>query len=157
MGTTFAMKLPREVEQLPLACPHIDNVNTKLLLDSLLKLQALEFNEAGIEGTSEKEIDKQIAALRLQIPLPILNHYDRLGARGKKGVTAVRHQTCTGCHVQVTKAIVINLMRGDDIQVCENCGRYLYLPEATVSEEPAAAPVKKSAKSRKHEELPCAA
>jgi predicted nucleic acid-binding Zn-ribbon protein len=131
-------------------------VNTKSLLDSLLKLQSLEFDEAGIDGTSEKEIDKKIAALRLQIPLPILNHYDRLGARGKKGVAAVRHQTCTGCHVQVTKAVVINLMRGEDIQVCENCGRYLYLPEPDES-KPQAAAQKTGAKLRKQPELSCAA
>jgi len=110
----------------------------KSLLDSLLKLQSLEFDQTRFDGASETEIDKKIAGLRLQIPLPILNHYDRLGARGKKGVAAVRHQTCTGCHVQVTKAVVINLMRGEDIQVCENCGRYLYLPELDLLEFPVA-------------------
>lgn len=150
------MKLPREVEHLSLACHHIGNVNTKSLLDSLLKLQALEFEGANLDGDQEKEMDRKIASLRLQIPLPILNHYDRLGARGKKGVAAVRRQTCTGCHVQVTKAVVINLIHGQDIQVCENCGRYLYLPEPDLSEMPAAAR-KTAAKLRKQAELPCAA
>ena len=131
-------------------------MNTKLLLDSLLKLQSLEFDETGFDGAPEKEIDKRIATLRLQIPLPILNHYDRLGARGKKGVAAVRHQTCTGCHVQVTKAVVINLMHGEDIQVCENCGRYLYLPESDET-RPLAETQKSGAKLRKQPELPCAA
>ncbi len=133
-------------------------MNTKLLLDSLLKLQSLEFDAAGFDGALEKERDKKIAALRLQIPLPILNHYDRLGARGKKGVAAVRHRICTGCHVQVTKAVVINLMREEDIQICENCGRYLYLLEPDKPELPTAALAKKlAAKSRKPEELSCAA
>jgi predicted nucleic acid-binding Zn-ribbon protein len=130
-------------------------VNTKLLLESLLKLQSLEFDEAGFDGASEKEIDKKIASLRLQIPLPILNHYDRLGARGKKGVAAVRHQTCTGCHVQVTKAVVISLMRGEDVQVCENCGRYLYLPKPGDPDQQAAP--KNDAKLRRQPELSCAA
>ena len=130
-------------------------MHTKLLLESLLKLQSLEFDEAGFDGASNNEIDRKIASLRLQIPLPILNHYDRLGARGKKGITAVRHQTCAGCHVQVTKAVVINLMRGEDIQVCENCGRYLYLPEPNLSEMPVAR--KSARKLSRQPELPCAA
>lgn len=114
-------------------------MNSKELLKTLLDLQALEFDETELDGAVEREMEKKIAALRLQIPLPMLNHYDRLRVRGKKGVAAVRNQTCSGCHVQVTRAIVINLMHGDDIQVCENCGRYLYLPvpnEQQVSPQP---------------------
>jgi predicted nucleic acid-binding Zn-ribbon protein len=126
-------------------------VNTKLLLECLLELQSLEFGEAEVNDASEKETDRKIASLRLQVPLPILNHYDRLGVRGKKGVAAVRHQTCTGCHVQVTKAVVINLMHGEDIQVCENCGRYLYLPEPDMSEMPETQ--KPARKARKPAEL----
>jgi predicted nucleic acid-binding Zn-ribbon protein len=126
-------------------------VNTKLLLECLLELQSLEFGEAEVNNALEKETDRKIASLRLQVPLPILNHYDRLGVRGKKGVAAVRHQTCTGCHVQVTKAVVINLMHGEDIQVCENCGRYLYLPEPDLSEMPEAQ--KPARKARKPAEL----
>lgn len=109
-------------------------INSKRLLESLLKLQSLEFDEAQRDEATKK-IDQQIAELRLIIPLPILNHYDRMTVRGKRGVAAVRRQTCTGCHVQVTRATVMNLMHGRDIQVCENCGRYLYLDksESTVS------------------------
>lgn len=103
-------------------------MNSKKLLECLLKLQALEFDDAEVDEAGEKELEKRIAELRLMIPLPILNHYDRLRVRGKKGVAPVKHQTCTGCHVQVTRATVINLMHGDDVQACENCGRYLYLP-----------------------------
>lgn len=114
----------------------MSSIKPKQLLDRLLKLQLLESDEAALDETAENQIQKQIAEVRLQIPLPILNHYDRLVARGKKGVAAVRHQTCTGCHVQVTRAMVMNLMHGDDIQVCENCGRYLYLSETDASASP---------------------
>ena len=131
-------------------------MNAKLVLECLLKLQSLEFDKAGFDGLTEQESDKKITSLRLQIPLPILNHYDRLGARGKKGVAAVSHQTCTGCHVQVTKAVVMSLMRGEDIQVCENCGRYLYLSEPDPAEMPKA---KKAARKLRAQgvELPWAA
>lgn len=103
--------------------------NSKQLLTWLLKLQSLESGEAAQNAILEKKTNKQVAELRALIPVPILNHYDRLRARGKKGVAPVRGQTCAGCHVQVTRATVMNLMHGNDIQVCENCGRYLCLEE----------------------------
>lgn len=130
-------------------------MDTKKLLESLLKLQALEFDETELDEAGEKEMEKRIAELRILIPLAILNHYDRLRVRGKKGVAAVRHQTCVGCHVQVTRATVLNLMHGNDLQVCENCGRYLYL--ATEPETAADAPRKRGRTGARKAELSYAA
>jgi predicted nucleic acid-binding Zn-ribbon protein len=104
-------------------------MNSKQLLQNLLKLQSLETDADELVGLDEKSLEKELAELRLQIPLPVLNHYDRLRDRGKKAIVAVRNQTCGGCHVRVTRATVMNLMHGKDIQFCENCRRYLYLPE----------------------------
>lgn len=94
------------------------------IVQTLLQLQGLDFSEVKEAGAEGKRKD-----LRAQIPAPILDHYDRLRVRGKKGVTAVRHQVCTGCHMLIPRAEVISLMHGNDIQICENCGRYLYLAE----------------------------
>jgi hypothetical protein len=110
----------------------------KELLQNLVKLQSLEFssdkNPAGAGALAE---------LRANIPAQILGHYDRLVARGKKGVAAVHGQVCSGCHMQVPLGVVMTLRRGEDIQLCESCGRYLYLPPA----EPIA-PVKSTASPR---------
>ncbi len=95
------------------------------LLQNLLKLQALEFNE-----TTEKDPAARIEELRKVIPQPILGHFDRLVARGKKGVSIVRNQVCTGCHMRLPIGTVNTLMQGGDIQLCDSCGRYLYLPDA---------------------------
>jgi predicted nucleic acid-binding Zn-ribbon protein len=119
------------------------------LLQNLLKLQTIEFDE--IVGPAT---EKQIAELRAKISPPILAHYDRLVAQGKKGLAAVRHQVCTGCHIHVPRALVVDLMRGTDIQVCENCGRYLYLPEEQAPEvAPSHSDGKISAKPRRAKEL----
>jgi predicted nucleic acid-binding Zn-ribbon protein len=99
------------------------------ILQNLLKLQALEFGE-----TAEKNADAQSAELRAKIPQAIVGHYDRLRARGKKGVAIVRNQSCTGCHMRVPIGVITVLMRGEDIQLCETCGRYLYLPDPAESE-----------------------
>jgi len=94
------------------------------LINSLSKLQSLEF-----DGQAGPDREKQIAGLRAKIPAPILGHYDRLVARGKKGVAVVQKQVCTACHMRVPRGVVLTLMHGDDVQLCENCGRYLYLSE----------------------------
>jgi predicted nucleic acid-binding Zn-ribbon protein len=117
------------------------------LMQNLLKLQALEFNES-----VEPDMEKCIAELRIKIPTPILGHYERLVARGKKGAAVIHHQVCTGCHVQVPRGVVLTLTHNEDIQICENCGRYLYLPEPAETAKPVA--VSKKSKARKKSEAP---
>jgi predicted nucleic acid-binding Zn-ribbon protein len=106
-------------------------------IQTLLKLQALEFGQE-----TGKSVESQIAGLRGEVPAPILGHYDRLRVRGKKGVAIVRNQVCTGCHMLQPIGKITVLMRGEDIQLCDTCGRYLYLPdpvEGEVAENVAAA------------------
>jgi predicted nucleic acid-binding Zn-ribbon protein len=118
------------------------------VLQNLLKLQALEFGEV-----RDKNANNQAAELRSKIPQPFLGHYDRLRARDKKGVAVVRNQSCTGCHMRVPIGLITVLMRGEDIQLCETCGRYLYLPDPAETEflqhleaaKPAAKPRKRRA------------
>ena len=111
------------------------------VLHDLLRLQSLEFDE-----TSEKNADAVVADLRGRIPQPILGHYDRLRVRGKKGVAVVRNQVCAGCHMHVPIGQITVLMRAEDIQLCETCGRYLYLPNPAEAEVPAPAEAAKPAK-----------
>ena len=114
------------------------------LLQNLLKLQAIEFEE-----TTEKIAGATVAELRGKIPAQILGHYDRLVARGKKGVTAVRGENCSSCHIRVPIGAIMTLRRGEDIQLCENCGRYLYLPDAAETQiPPPVAPPKRARKTR---------
>ena len=117
------------------------------LLQNLVKLQSLEF-----EKNTEKAAASAVAELRGKIPSQILGHYDRLVAHGKKGLAAVRDQVCTGCHMHVTIGVVATLMHDTDIQLCDNCGRYLYLAEATKADVPKPAakpgPARKPRKSK---------
>lgn len=112
-------------------------------IQNLLKLQAIDFGE-------EKGTEKQVADLRALVPEPILGHYDRLKARDKKGVAVVRNQVCTGCHMRLPIGVINTLMQDKDIQLCDSCGRYLYLELVPEAAAPAVteAPVK-PAKKRK--------
>jgi len=79
-----------------------------------------------------------IKGLRAEIPAPVLAHYDRLRSRGKKGVSVIRNNVCSGCHMGVAIGTIVTLKKGKDIQLCGSCGRYLYLPpeEPAVPEPP---------------------
>ena len=66
-------------------------MNLNQLLKDLLKLQSLDDAKNQTPGS-----EKEIAALRGNIPPMVLGHYDRLRAHGKLGVIAVRNQVCTG-------------------------------------------------------------
>lgn len=114
-------------------------------MSNLLKLQSLEFDR-----TPTADEEKEIAALRAGVPEPIIGHYGRLIARGKKGVAIIRNQVCTGCQMRLPIGTITTLMRNEDIQLCDNCGRYLYLPETPEETHPTAEakPVKKP-KARK--------
>jgi predicted nucleic acid-binding Zn-ribbon protein len=104
----------------------------KDLLQYLIKLQSIEFGEIKTDNAEAAGSE-----LRGKIPSQILAHYDRLVAKGKKGIAAVRNQGCTGCHMQVPLGTIMTLRHGNDIQLCGNCGRYLYLVETPqVVEEP---------------------
>jgi predicted nucleic acid-binding Zn-ribbon protein len=123
------------------------------ILTDLLKLQALDFHER-----NEKNADSLKAELRTNIPQPILAHYDRLVVRGKKGVAVVRNQVCTGCHMRLPIGTINTLMQHQDIQLCDSCGRYLYLPEpeatpAVESVAPAKPEPKPTPKTRKRKTL----
>ena len=98
----------------------------KQLMQRLLALQTLELN---VTPRSSQE-EETVLQLRAQIPKPILDHFDRLIARGKKGVATVRGMSCGECHLVISIGTLHQLEHQSDICLCGNCGRYLYLPPA---------------------------
>jgi hypothetical protein len=98
----------------------------KQIMENLLALQALQFSNR----PGAKACHREIEALKKEIPSQILGHYDRLVARGRKGVAIVRRGVCTECHIRLATGALATLARGADIQLCGNCGRYLFLPDA---------------------------
>ncbi|MBI2927046.1 MAG: hypothetical protein HYY24_15230 [Verrucomicrobia bacterium] len=112
------------------------------VMDHLLALQQLELQQV----KADPEREKQVLALRAKIPGPVLTHFDRMLARGKKGVAVLRHGVCSGCHLQVPVSVTGALAFGQDVQLCDNCGRYLYLPaDEPIYSQPRAEPAKSAA------------
>ena len=122
-------------------------------MQQLLTLQTLEFD------SPEKKLDETLVKeLREKIPQQVLGHYDRLRVRGKRGLAIVRNNVCTGCHMLLPVGVVTTLMHDNDIQLCDTCGRYLYLPEQAETQPVANVPATKPAvKPRKRKALDHAA
>ncbi len=107
------------------------------VMEALVELQKLEFDSTPKSGAAKATIDK----LRAQVPPQILGHYDRLMARGKKGISLVKRNICSECHMSVPIGTVVTILKGADIQLCGNCGRYLYAYPEAEEAAPAPAPV----------------
>ena len=94
-------------------------------MEQLLALQELQFDARSRNSEAKPEMQK----LREKVPAPILAHYERLVSRGKKGVAIARKGVCSECHLRITGAKLVTLAYSDEVQLCDNCFRYLYLPE----------------------------
>lgn len=115
------------------------------MIDIIEKLLALQKLELKLDPLTVRD-ETEIARLRSQVPPPIIDHFDRLIAHGKKGVALVRHGVCCECHLRICSGTVAALAHPSDIHVCDNCGRYLHLaPEP--AEEPPLPPKKRRRKT----------
>ncbi|MFQ3669991.1 MAG: C4-type zinc ribbon domain-containing protein [Verrucomicrobiia bacterium] len=98
------------------------------ILQALIELHEAEAAAAHLKRLSPKARDR-INAARALIPLPILGHHDRMRARGRKSVAAVRHGVCTACHIALSGGAWNQLKKSTDLALCENCGSYIYYAE----------------------------
>jgi predicted nucleic acid-binding Zn-ribbon protein len=119
-----------------------------VVMHTLVELQKLEFG-SNLESPSVKAAAEK---LRSKVPPQILGHYDRLRAQRKKGLALVRDsKVCSECHMQIPIGTVITIMKGEDIQLCGNCGRYLYVEDKAVepAPPPSPAPAAKAKRGRR--------
>ncbi len=91
------------------------------IVELLYSLQQIELGE----NPNSEESKKAIAEIRQKLPPNFLGHYDRLMKRGKKGVALVHGKNCPECHMTLPSGTYAQLLRGDDIVLCDTCARYL--------------------------------
>lgn len=65
------------------------------------------------------------------LPARLASIYDRLAQRSRDGIAVaeVVSSACSACYMQLRPQVVLNVKKGDEIIVCENCSRILYLPK----------------------------
>jgi len=100
------------------------------------ELSELESAAATVKDVSTEDKLKRILKLRQIIPEQIIGHYDRFVKAGKIPIIAVNNGVCKGCYVRLSSGSLQQLLRQDDLNICENCGRYVY-PDETAAAAPA--------------------
>jgi hypothetical protein len=96
----------------------------KPIMELLLELQDLQLSAEPLS----LEVESKMNALRPLVAKPILDHFDRLIVQGKTGVAKARDGVCGECHLRICSGTFAILTHRTDLCLCDNCGRYLYLP-----------------------------
>ncbi|MDK1021435.1 MAG: C4-type zinc ribbon domain-containing protein [Candidatus Hydrogenedentes bacterium] len=84
------------------------------------------------EAVKQREIlEAQRTPLVDKVGQELLSRYKRLRSRFLTGTVVVplRDDVCTGCNMHMRPQIVIEVLQGDKIHSCQQCGRLLYHPE----------------------------
>jgi predicted nucleic acid-binding Zn-ribbon protein len=99
----------------------------------LRQLDELEEARKALSASSAKKraaLNAEIEAVRQLLPTAILIHFDQRRAHNRTAVAVVRRGICGGCHLALSRGSVAALRRGGgSLQVCENCGAFVYLDE----------------------------
>ena len=85
-----------------------------------------EVFEMSVEDALEK-IDEKIESLEQRLEPPAASRYRRLGGpEGNRAVVPVVEGICYGCFMRVPTAWASDAERNEELEVCDNCGRFLY-------------------------------
>lgn len=97
----------------------------------LRELSDLDLNiRSNTPGAGNGTTAERINVLRGLIPTSMLRHYDHLKSRGKRSVAPVRRGVCGSCHLAFPSGSLANLRKlSETLNVCVNCGAFVYLDE----------------------------
>ena len=106
-----------------------DEINT---VDSKRGEALQEFEDALAADRAEHESESaRRAAAFAQRPGRLAAVYDRLAQRSRDGIAVaeVVNSSCSACNMSLRPQVMLNVKRGDEIVVCENCSRILFMPK----------------------------
>ena len=115
---------------------------------SLIRLCNLERGKGNLTASlSELEKLHEISRLRSIIPAFILGHHDRKIQMGKASIVPVINGVCGACHLRLPSGHAARLQSSQDLEVCDNCGSFIYLEAG--SEPAPVAPTPAARRKRK--------
>jgi uncharacterized protein len=101
----------------------LSNAAQQLADEQLAKLNACEENLckelAGLES-NRGELAAAIA------PVALARYERLLKSKGENVVVGVEHGVCGGCHMRLSRQIVVHCQAQQETVACPNCGRILY-------------------------------
>jgi len=95
------------------------------IVETLLEVQRIELENRRLS----REQQEQAGKLRAQVPASVLERFDRWVGRKKRAVAIVRNGVCGECHLRLPSGTLASLAYTTEIHYCDNCTRFLYLPE----------------------------
>ncbi|MBQ6693213.1 MAG: hypothetical protein IJP30_05015 [Clostridia bacterium] len=90
-----------------------------------------EVHDAELEA-SKPEMEKLSAerkTLGEKVPAELMDQYKKIKRQRPNPVAKVRSEQCGGCNMSIPSLMMRRLRAGEQVIVCENCGRILYLTE----------------------------
>ena len=74
----------------------------------------------------ESGLAKQRVDVLVDLPRPILNHYERIRkGRGGTAISLLREGACTGCSSKIPPQRALEIRTMNEMHLCETCGRIL--------------------------------
>ncbi len=93
----------------------------------------LEAQKTLLQNPASADNATLIEQLRSEIPAPVLAHYLRLVAQGRRGVAVVNHGVCSQCHIRLPASLNAALANTEELHVCEQCGSFLVSGDSPVT------------------------
>ena len=94
------------------------------IVEALLTVQKVRLQNRTLTPEQEKENERLLA----NVPVMVLEKFNRFVSRGKKGVATVRNGVCSECHLQLPSGTLAAMAYTTEVHHCDTCGRFLYLP-----------------------------
>lgn len=103
-----------------------------------LKTQRRELAEAGAGAEMEQQefgvdleqalaqLDEKITEVKGGLEPRIRSRLEKMTASHGRAVVPLIQGTCYGCFTNVPTASIVGLSNREQLQYCENCGRFLY-------------------------------
>lgn len=73
------------------------------------------------------QLDQRIEELKQELPPRVRSRLDRFSSGVGRAVVPVINGTCYGCFSALPTASMNTLGRNDELNYCEQCGRFLYV------------------------------
>ncbi|HEX6309854.1 MAG TPA: C4-type zinc ribbon domain-containing protein [Longimicrobiales bacterium] len=90
--------------------------------------RTVEENEFHIDVESAvRQIAERVEELKQELPAHVRGRLERFARGAGRAVVPVINGICYGCFTAVPTASLAALGRNDNVNHCENCGRFLYL------------------------------
>jgi predicted nucleic acid-binding Zn-ribbon protein len=113
-----------EAEQRLVARAAIENAEAKKTADS--RIADLDKTEANLKKELEG-LQSNRSELASAVEESARARYERLlKQRGQTVIVGIQHGVCGGCHMQLSRSVLVNCQGGKEIVTCTNCGRILY-------------------------------